>query len=177
MLTQLRDLDFDRATGKFNDVDYAAQRAQLVAEGTGILKQLDALGLAAEPPADSIEAAVAELRARRAGSAPPAPKLAGPASLDAAIEARVAERRGAGGLVAPAGANPPGPANLACVECGAEVLPNDRFCPKCGLPLTVNCGNCGRLARAGDQFCAQCGQSLPAAAPGGRQQRPAEAQG
>jgi RNA polymerase subunit RPABC4/transcription elongation factor Spt4 len=53
-------------------------------------------------------------------------------------------------------------ASLTCGQCGAAVLPDDRFCPKCGTPQMIACGHCGRVARAGDQFCAQCGQSLPA---------------
>jgi RNA polymerase subunit RPABC4/transcription elongation factor Spt4 len=176
VLTQLRDLDFDQATGKINQEDYAAQRAQLVADGVAILKQLDAPGIeagqpatAVDPtpvaaPADEIEAAVAQLRARRASAARPAPTTAAPAprNLDDEIEATVAERRAAGPKKQPA------PAKLACAQCGTEVLPNDRFCPKCGSALTIACGNCGRVARAGDQFCAYCGQSLPAPAPAGQ---------
>ena len=181
VLAQLRDLDFDQATGKINPEDYTAQRAQLVADGVATLKQLDALGIPAdgqsvenapEPiaapvaglaavPADEIDAAVAQLRARRA-AIKPAPVKAIPAqlSLDDEIEANVAARRAAGPDKKPAAAK------LACVNCGAEVLPNDRFCPKCGSPLTIACGNCGRVARSGDQFCAGCGQPLPAPAVG-----------
>ena len=97
VLTQLRDLDFDQTMSKINAADYAAQRAQLVAEGVAILKQLDALGLtsgeavgsgAGPAPAGEIEAAVAQLRARRAARRP-APPI-GPL---AEIEAGVAERR------------------------------------------------------------------------------------
>ena len=246
VLTQLRDLDFDHAMGKINQEDYTAQRAQLVAEGVAILKQLDALGVgqpaSAQPaaglaPDDAIEAAVAQLRARRAAADRPAPAQR---DLDAEIEAGVAARRRAAGNKPPAGrrdpeaeieasvaarraanaarpapvkpsadkpngaetaaaarlvtppAGQPGPASeptiigqpaaaarptgaeaLACAQCGAEVLPDDRFCPKCGSALTVACGNCGRTARAGDQFCASCGQSLPGAVVG---LRPARAQ-
>ncbi len=178
VLTQLRDLDFDQAMGKINQEDYAAQRAQLVGQGVGILKQLDVLGMrdaaAAEPagavaveaaPADEIEAAVAKLRARRAASAKPAPAKR---SLDAEIEASVAERRAAD-LGKQAVAKLPGAEKLACARCGTEVLPNDAFCPKCGSALTIACGHCGRVARAGGQFCAQCGQPLPAPVGGLRQ--------
>lgn len=195
VLIQLRDLDFDSATGKINADDYAAQRAQLVAEGVALLKQLDALGAplsageaGAAPaapapalvatgvgadPADEIESAVAQLRARRA--APAQPTKARPAehkrvSVDAEIEATIAQRRAAG----PAR---PVAAKLACAQCGTAVLPNDRFCPKCGSPQTIACGNCGTVARAGDQFCAQCGQSLPAAAAPALPARPAKVQG
>lgn len=228
VLTQLRDLDFDQAMGKINQEDYAALRAQLVAAGVAILKQLDALGVEREQPltaadpagvagqvgvtsvpalADEIEAAVAQRRARRplvqpgrdaeieagvaqrraAGAPRPATARAAPAmaaaasplpsppSLDAEIEANVAQRRAAGrtrstpveapaaGAPLPAAEKPPSAAaRLTCAQCGAEVLADDRFCPKCGSVQIIACGHCGRVARAGDQFCAQCGQSLPA---------------
>src|SRR5262245_35153258 len=77
VLGQLRDLDFDNATGKVNANDYAALRAKLVAEGVTILKQLDALGVSGEgdetspaAPDEAIEAAIAQRRARAASSAP-----------------------------------------------------------------------------------------------------------
>ena len=78
VLVQLRDLDFDDATGKINADDYAAQRAKLVVEGVAILKQLDALGVTSDEaeassaaPDDAIEAAVARQRALRAQPAWP----------------------------------------------------------------------------------------------------------
>jgi hypothetical protein len=138
VLTQLRDLDFDHAMSKINEVDYAAQRAQLMAEGVAILKQLDALALApgqtagalgaayyaapAPAPADEIEAAVAQLRARRAASARTPP----PADADAEIEASVAERRAS---------KHSGAEKLVCGQCGTEAVPGDRFCARCGAPL------------------------------------------
>lgn len=151
LLAQLRDLDFDQATGKIADDDYTAQRASLVAQGVAVLKQLDALGIGAAPangasaesPEDEIEAAVAAARGR-VGAAPVA--------AAEAIEARVqAARRAA-----------PVAAEVACGNCGAAVQPADRFCPKCGAPQSVACAHCGRVARAGDQFCGGCGQRLPA---------------
>jgi hypothetical protein len=72
VLTQLRDLDFDHATGKLNEDDYAAQRAQLMAQGVAVLKELDSQ--AAPPvgqvpdeiePLDEIERAIARRRAPR----------------------------------------------------------------------------------------------------------------
>lgn len=98
VLVQLRDLDFDDATGKINAGDYAALRAKLVVEGVAILKQLDALGVTADEgeansamPDDQIEIAVAQKRALRA------PATIGVAALSAApgdeIEAAVAQAR------------------------------------------------------------------------------------
>ncbi len=158
VLTQLRDLDFDHATSKIMDEDYTAARAQLVAQGVTVLKQLDELSAAivAQPAAtgrartveDEIEAAVAQR---------PALVLLGRAGAEDEIEAALARRR-------PVSAQ-------ACGQCGASVTADDRFCPVCGAAQTVTCPKCGRVATAGDQFCGGCGQRLPAPA-GGLNQTP-----
>lgn len=64
VLAALRDLDFDQTVGKVLPEDYAAQRAELVARGVTVLKQMDALGIPnAETSADeAIEQAVARRR-------------------------------------------------------------------------------------------------------------------
>jgi hypothetical protein len=154
LLAQLRDLDFDQATGKLAADDYAAQRAGLVAQGVAVLKQLDALGVSTAPAngaahavEDDIEAAIAAARSRWATAPAPA------ATMEDSIEARVAARRS---VVAPAEG-----AALACANCGAGVESADRYCPQCGATQAVACGNCGRPARVGDQFCGGCGQRLP----------------
>ena len=132
VLTQLRDLDFDHAMSKINEVDYAAQRAQLVAQGVALLKQLDALGAppaaqAAGAPDDEIEAAVARRRGR---STLPA-KSEG---LEAQIEARVAARRAG----PPAASNKPAQTDVVfCGQCGTQAQPGDRFCARCGAPLAA----------------------------------------
>jgi hypothetical protein len=73
VLTQLRDLDFDHATGKLNEDDYAAQRAQLMAQGVAVLKELDSQAAAsAGPEADEIERAILQRRALRPAAPTPA---------------------------------------------------------------------------------------------------------
>ena len=127
-LTQLRDLDFDHATGKFNEDDYAVQRALLVAEGVTALKALDAHGSApAAPELDEIEAAVAQSRARRAALSP-----------EDKLEASPGARRAASAAL------------LICPECSTAVLLGDRFCPKCGTPLT-SVAHRGGPAKAADR--------------------------
>jgi len=122
VLTQLRDLDFDRTMSKINEADYTAQRAQLVAEGVAILKQLDDLGLPQAEAAgavDEIAAAVAQLRARRAAPAVP--------DVDDQIEAGVAAVRRA--------SKAPAAEKIFCTHCGTEAVPGDRFCARCGTAL------------------------------------------
>lgn len=68
ILAALLDLDFDHATEKVDDADYEAQRARLIAEGVGILKQLDSLAGSEDEAAgqadldDRIERAIARVR-------------------------------------------------------------------------------------------------------------------
>ncbi len=82
ILAAIQELDMDQAMGKLSSDDYARQRTALLAQGAAVLKELDAFAGASEspPPAsteptletsaedleDRIEAAVAELRERRA---------------------------------------------------------------------------------------------------------------
>jgi len=154
VLTQLRDLDFDHSMSKINEVDYAAQRAQLVAQGVALLKQLDALGV---PPdadmavvpgsaTDAIEAAVARRRGRPGATATVV-------DLNEQIEARVADRRA--GQVAPAAA--------ASVEAAIEAKVAERRASQAAPAADrVFCGQCGTPAQPGDRFCARCGAALAA---------------
>jgi hypothetical protein len=117
VLTQLRDLDFDHATGKLLDEDYTAQRAQLVAQGVEVLKQLDALTAAI---------AAAEPTAARA------------ASVDDEIEAALAARKA--GRSAPPPTTPPAAASVTCPHCGRAAAAGDQFCGKCGQRLPAPAG-------------------------------------
>ncbi|MGH2520862.1 MAG: zinc ribbon domain-containing protein [Anaerolineales bacterium] len=77
VLTALRELDFDHATGKVGEEDYAAQRAVLVAQGVALLKQLDAL----PSPEAELEAEVRAARSklpRRASTSPTCPNCGHP---------------------------------------------------------------------------------------------------
>jgi len=56
-----------------------------------------------------------------------------------------------------------------CSSCGKEALPSDKFCTRCGTPITptrhdgatlgtrAGCGNCASPLGANDAFCARCG--------------------
>jgi hypothetical protein len=146
VLNALRDLDFDHTTGKITAEDYAPQRAELVAQGVAVLKQLDELGVAPNGASasadDEIERAV---RARR--------KVA-PRAVDDLIEGEVAARRRARAPAADA---------VTCPQCGASAQASDKFCPQCGAALSITCPECGRPARPDDKFCAGCGAKLLAA--------------
>ena len=142
LLAALRDLDFDHTTGKITAEDYAPQRAQLVAEGVVVLKELEALGGSAQNPTadDPVERAI---RARR--------KAASAGDLDDLVEAAVASRRSAPAASAE---------GVSCPRCGAATRAADKFCPRCGVTLSTTCPECGRVALPADRFCAGCGAKL-----------------
>lgn len=127
VLNALRDLDFDYALNKIPTETYLTQRAQLVARGAEILRQLDAIA----PPAA------------------PLPKLA---EADAIIEAAVAARRQTVERPhsptclhchASISANDKfcghcGQAIAAlCAHCGHALESADRFCANCGTAVAV----------------------------------------
>lgn len=142
LLTTLRDLDFDYATGKISEEDYVPQRAQLVAQGVAVLRQLDALGVVGRDGAarveDEVEQAIAARRKPRAAQ-----------SAEAQIETEVAARRRSDGR-----------RGATCPHCGAAANGGDRFCPKCGQALAITCPTCGHPAQPEDKFCAKCGTRL-----------------
>jgi hypothetical protein len=115
ILSALRDLDFDHATGKIADEDYTPQRAQLVAEGVAVLKQLDALGFSENHMDDEIERAVAALRARKPRDAQ---------NVEDFLEAEIASRRQRNKRA------------QYCPACGQPAQPEDKFCANCGARLS-----------------------------------------
>lgn len=137
LLTALRDLDFDHATGKITDEDYAPQRAQLLAEGAAVLKQLDDLKPLGSRPLtnDNTESENLTLL-----------------PIEDLIEAEIAARRQTNGRASTAPTS-----NLACPQCGASAQVGDRFCPKCGTTLAHACLDCGHALRPDDRFCPRCG--------------------
>lgn len=133
LYTQIRELDFDHATGKITDADHAPLRAQLVAEAADVLRRIDALSVAA--PAgqdDELEAAIAARRKRRPAAV---------ASSDDDLEAAIAARR----------KRKPETAARLDAELEAEIAARRK---------TLNCPACGKPIQAGDAFCAKCGTPI-----------------
>jgi len=44
-----------------------------------------------------------------------------------------------------------------CSSCGADALPEDAFCRKCGAKAVVVCDGCGKKPDEADVFCRSCG--------------------
>lgn len=53
---------------------------------------------------------------------------------------------------------------IKCTKCGASVAAGEKYCPKCGVDLSLNlpevCPNCGAEIAVGTKFCASCGSQL-----------------
>lgn len=122
----LREIEFDRATGKLSDADYAALKASYTRE------------------------ALAELRARDAAlaSAPVATGPAADAPGEDAVEAALRAYRTQAPRCAVHGARPEGDARF-CSECGGFLR---RACPRCGAACEGEgqrfCGECGSALAA-----------------------------
>jgi len=159
ILTALRDLDFDHASGKVLEEDYAPLRASLVAEGAAVLKQLDELKppvpAAAQPTGaqleDQLEQAIATRRhGAGAGTAPADSAIADEA--ERAIAAR--RRRSAPGASTMADS----PASADAVE--QAIAARRRRSRAAADGAKVYCSQCGQAAFPGDKFCAKCGAPL-----------------
>lgn len=51
---------------------------------------------------------------------------------------------------------------MICNKCGAHLLENDQFCPKCGTRVIKGkrCPDCGAALRDGVKFCPECGRAV-----------------
>ena len=114
----LQELDFDNSLGKVPPEDYPRQRAELLARGADLLRQLDALKpQKTNRDAESrFEAAVASGRADSSGTK--SVTVLDDDDLESMIASRRKTRKekSAG----------------FCPKCGKPIQVSDRFCPSCG---------------------------------------------
>lgn len=123
----LRELDFDHALGKISEQDYLAHRANLLAQGGNLRKELDRQrSQVARLRSQQEESLEREIAARRHPPAAPGMGSDGPA------EGGTRRRREPGrGPDERSGFHRAG----KCPRCGQAVQVGDRFCPHCGLAL------------------------------------------
>jgi hypothetical protein len=115
----LREIEFDRATGKLADGDYAALKARYTAEAVAALRAGSAAS-ARQVDESDVEAAIR--RAKEARAAHPACPVHGPRPEDDALYCSDCGRFLGG----------------ACAHCGATSLaPGARFCEHCGHRLAA----------------------------------------
>ncbi len=112
----LREIEFDRATGKLSESDYAQLKQRYTDRAlTAMRREEGAAAATAAAPADEIEAAVLAYRLRRPDCA-----VHGPRPEPDALFCSECGRWLAG----------------ACTHCGAPVTDaGARFCPECGKGL------------------------------------------
>ena len=111
-LAALKEIDFDRATGKLSDEDYGKLKAEFTEDALAALREADAAAAAASPP---------DLVAVSGNRSP------GPVVDD--VERLVASAR-KGGNGGKAG-------RRFCFECGTALKGANRFCLECGTALRV----------------------------------------
>jgi hypothetical protein len=134
-LTALKEIEFDRETGKLSDADYELLKAKYTAAA------LDALrveGAAPREGSDDVEAIIAaKVRALRSASAV-APSDVPPRLTDS---------------------------TPFCVSCGPRPEPDAVFCSTCGRPLPGHsaCDQCGAALQPNSRFCEACGRQVAAA--------------
>jgi hypothetical protein len=141
-LAALKEIEFDRATGKLSDGDYQALKVRYTAEALAVLRQ------------DAAPAGLGEADA--AGGAPHAPLAgaspgpAGDRAADDPVEAMIAERVKT--LQAAA---------IRCPACGPRPEGDALFCSACGRSLAVGgCNACGAPLVPGSRFCEGCGSAV-----------------
>jgi double zinc ribbon protein len=134
-LAALKEIEFDRETGKLSDEDYAFLKGKY----TGVA--VDALR------AESAEAAELGAQSERQD---------GGGDVEAMIAARVRALRSA------ATSAPPGAP--VCSTCGPRPEPDAVFCSTCGHRLLPGgaCAGCGAELGQGSRFCERCGTGVAA---------------
>ncbi len=134
----LREIEFDRATGKLSDDDYAELKTEYTRKG---LVEMRARRASSPQP---VEVAAVGVGAGIDGAAPNADSSTTVDIAEAAILRYRSIRR-------------------ECDTCGPRPEPDPVFCSSCGKYLKGTCAHCGAVVDApASRFCAHCGNSLAA---------------
>jgi hypothetical protein len=138
-LAALKEIEFDRATGKLSDADYGELKTRYTAEALAVLRQ------DAGPAPRGTESTGTDTPA----AADPAP---GPDGGGDPVEAMIAARVRALQTAA-----------IRCPTCGPRPESDALFCSHCGRSLAVGgCGACGSPLVPGSRFCEGCGTAVGA---------------
>ena len=131
-LSALREIEFDRETGKLSDSDYAELKAEYSVAAVAALRQegsvsSGAAGPSAAGPASvsdaDVEAMIAARARALAGGSSPACRTCGPRPETDAVFCSSCGRR----LDQPA----------SCGQCSAPVVPGSNFCESCGARVAA----------------------------------------
>jgi hypothetical protein len=156
-LAALREIEFDRATGKLSDEDYAALKQKYTAAALAVLRGTDGSTDDADRRRDDADRRRDDADRPRddpdgrrddADASVPSADLSA-SSVDP-LEARIADRvrQLQGGSV-------------KCPGCGPRPEGDALFCSSCGRSLTSGgCGECGAPLVPGSHFCEHCGVAV-----------------
>jgi hypothetical protein len=134
-LAALKEIEFDRETGKLSDSDYEFLKAKYTVAAVEALRQ-DQVEAVSNDVEALIAAKVRSLRSATVRTPPDTSPALSPAS----------------------GSGPP------CDTCGPRPEPDALFCSTCGRRLTTRqyCHPCGAGLVPGSKFCEACGRPVAA---------------
>jgi double zinc ribbon protein len=135
-LAALKEIEFDRETGKLSDSDYQSLKTKYTAEALTAMRH-DPEPAATDRGSDDLETMIAaKVRALRSASASK--------SSDASASSPSS-----------------GP---ACAGCGPRPEPAAVYCSSCGrrLPVRIMCDRCGTTLVPGSKYCESCGRQVAA---------------
>ena len=141
-LTALKEIEFDRETGKLSDADYQFLKAKYTAAALEAMRQ-DADAPTPGRASDDLEAMIAaKVRAIRSPSAATSSDVSVTSAAPSASTA----------------------VNPSCSSCGPRPEPDAVFCSSCGrrLPVRAFCDRCGTVLLPGSRFCDRCGRQVAA---------------
>jgi double zinc ribbon protein len=135
-LTALKEIEFDRETGKLSDADYEFLKAKYTAAALEALRLERAAAERAERSDDVETIIAAKVRALRSASATAPSDLPAPSTN----------------------------ASRSCGSCGPRPEPDAVFCSSCGRPLPSRsaCDRCGAALQPDSRFCEACGRQVAA---------------
>ena len=134
-LTALKEIEFDRETGKLSDTDYEFLKAKYTAAALEALR-LESLERGQVEASDDVETMIAaKVRALRSASAPTSSDIP-----------------------------PSSGTTRSCSSCGPRPEPDAVFCSSCGRPLPSRsaCDRCGAALHPDSRFCEGCGRQVAA---------------
>jgi hypothetical protein len=148
-LAALKEIEFDRETGKLSDEDYSFLKGKY----TGVALEALRVESAEAAEAGAREPGAGEAGAQKAGGRP---QSQDGGDVEVMIAARVRALRFA------ATSAPPGAP--VCSTCGPRPEEDAVFCSTCGHRLRPGgaCAGCGAELGQGSRFCEQCGTGVAA---------------
>lgn len=134
-LAALKEIEFDRETGKLSDRDYEFLKAKYTA---------------------------AALEALRGDGSPVSPTPV-PGDIESMIAAKVRALRSASASTPPDAIVRSPSASPSCPSCGPRPEPDSVFCSSCGRRLSAHAAcDCGAALLPGGRFCESCGRLVAA---------------